>query len=59
MKLLGSTKIEIRKDKNGEDVPPLEITKIVLVYCNIVNNNYNKVPESYLHLKLMNRLVTC
>ena len=39
MKLLGSTKNEITKDKNGENVPQLEITEVVLVHCNIVNND--------------------
>ena len=40
MKLLGSTKIKISKDRNGENVPHLEITEVVLIDCNIVNNNY-------------------
>ena len=40
MKLLGSTKNKITKDKNGESVPHLEITEIVLVHCNMVNNDY-------------------
>ena len=40
MKLLGSTENEITKDKNGENVLHLEITKVVLVHCNIVNNDY-------------------
>ena len=40
MKLLGSTKNRITKDKNGENVPHLEITEVILVYCNIVNNDY-------------------
>ena len=40
MKLLGSTKYKITNDKNGENVPHSEITEVVLVYCNIVNNNY-------------------
>ena len=40
MKLLGSTKIKITEDKNSENVPHLEITKVVLVHCNIVNNDY-------------------
>ena len=40
MKLLGSTKIKITKDENDENVPYLEITEVVLVHCNIVNNNY-------------------
>ena len=42
MKLLGSTKNKITKDKNGENVPHLEITEVVLVHCNIVNNDYQK-----------------
>ena len=40
MKLLGSTKSKINKDENGGNVPHLEITEVVLVHCNIVNNNY-------------------
>ena len=42
MKLLGSTKIKINKDKNGKNVPHLEITKVILVHCNIVNNDYQQ-----------------
>ena len=42
MKLLGSTKNKITKDKNDENVPHLEITKVVLVHCNIVNNDYQQ-----------------
>ena len=38
MKLLESTKIKIIKDKNGDDMPYLEITEIVLIYYNIDNN---------------------
>ena len=40
MKLLGSTENKITKDKNGENVPHLEITEAVLVHCNMVNNDY-------------------
>ena len=40
MKLLGSTKNKITKDKNGENVLHLEITEVVLVHCNMVNNGY-------------------
>ena len=39
MKLLGSTKNIIVKGKNGENVPHLEITEVVLIHCNIVNND--------------------
>ena len=42
MKLFGSTENKITKDKNGENVPHLEITEVVLAHCNIVNNNYQQ-----------------
>ena len=42
MELHGSTENEITKDKNGENVPHLEITEVVLVHCNIVNNDYQQ-----------------
>ena len=42
LKLLGSTKNKIIKDKNGENVPHLEITEVVLVRCDIVNNDYQQ-----------------
>ena len=42
MKLLGSTESKITKDKNGENVPHLEIVELVLVQCNLVNNDYQQ-----------------
>ena len=42
MKLLGSTENKITKDKNGKNVPHLEITEAVLVHCNIFNNDYQQ-----------------
>ena len=42
IKLLGSTKNKIPKDKNGENRPHLEITEVVLVHCNIINNDYHQ-----------------
>ena len=42
MKLLGSTISKISKDKNGEDVPHLEIVEVVLVHCNLVNHDYQQ-----------------
>ena len=42
MKLLGSIENKITKDKNGENVPHLEITEVVLVHYNIVNNDYQQ-----------------
>ena len=48
MKLLGSAKNKITK--NGENLPHLEITEVVLVHCNIVNNDcqqYSKVLYTF------------
>ena len=42
MKLLGSTKNKITKDKNDENVPHLEVTEVVFVHCDIVNNDYQQ-----------------
>ena len=42
MKLIGSTENKITKDKNGENMSHLEITEVVLVHCNIVNNDYQQ-----------------
>ena len=42
MKLLGSTESKITKNKNGENVPHLEVVELVLVHCNIVNNDYQQ-----------------
>ena len=42
MKLLGSTENKIIKDQSGENVPNLDITKVVLVYYNIANNYYQQ-----------------
>ena len=42
MDLIGSTKSKITKNKNGENVPHLEITEVVLKHCNVVNNSYEQ-----------------
>ena len=39
MKLLKTIKSKITKDGNAENVPCLDITKVVLVHYNIFNNN--------------------
>ena len=54
MKLLGSTKDKITKDKNGENVPHLEITEVVLVHCDIVNNDYQQ-DSKLLYIFLPNK----
>ena len=42
MKLLGSIKSKITKDENGENLPHLEITEVVLIHFNVVNNDYQQ-----------------
>ena len=42
MKLLGSTKIKITKNENGENVPYLEIIEVLLIHYNVVNNSYQQ-----------------
>ena len=42
MKLLGSTRSKITKNENVENVHYLDITEIVLIHCNIVNNSYQQ-----------------
>ena len=40
MKLLGSTKSKTTKDESDENVSDLEIAEVVLVHCNIINNDH-------------------
>ena len=68
MKSLRSTKNKITKDKNGENVPRLEVNEVVLVLCNMVNNDYqhdsrvlytfvpNKSFGSLLHISPSNHI---
>ena len=52
MKLLGSTKNKITKDKNGENARHIEIT--VLIDCNFVNNDY-QLDSRVLHIFVPNK----
>ena len=45
MKLLGSTKKVVDKDKNGENVPKLESVEVVLVHCDLVKNDYHHTSK--------------
>ena len=59
MKLLGSTKSKITQDKNGENVPHLEITEVELVHSNIANNDYqqdSRVLSTFVPNKLFGSL---
>ena len=61
MQLLGSSKKVIDKNKNGELVPRLETVEVVLVHCNLVNNNYqqaSKVLFTFVPNKQFDQLIT-
>ena len=57
MKLLGSSENKLTKHKNGENVPHLEITEVVLVHCNIVSNDYQQDSRLSYTLFLINHLL--
>ena len=45
MKLLGSTKKDVGKDKDGENIPKLESVEVVLVHINSVKNDYQQTSK--------------
>ena len=60
MRLLGSTKKDVDKDKDGENVPKLESVEVALVHCNLVKNNYqhtSKVLFAFVPNKLFGKLI--
>ena len=61
MELLGSTEKVIESNKEGELVPALEAIEVVLVHCNLVNNNYQqaaKVLFTFVSNKQFGQLIT-
>ena len=61
MKLSGSAKIDVDKDKDGENVPKLESVEVVLVHCNLVSNCYqqaSKVLLTFVPNKQFGQLIT-
>ena len=60
MKLLGSAKKDADKDEDVENVPKLESVEVVLVYCNLVKNDYqhtSKVLFSFVLNKQFGQLI--
>ena len=61
MKLLGSTKQDSDKDKNGEYILKIESVRFVLMHSNLVNNSYqqaSKVLFTFLPNKQFGQLIT-
>ena len=54
MKLRGSTKSKISKNENGDNVPYLEVTEVVLMHCNIINNSYQQ-KSRFLYIFVPNK----
>ena len=62
MKLFASTKNKTNKDNNGETVPNLEVFEVVLINCNIVNNDYqqdSRVLYTFLSNKSLEIIRNC
>ena len=57
MQLLGSSKKDIDKNKDGEIEPILEAVEVILVHCNLVNNNYQQASKVFLLLYQISNLV--
>ena len=59
MKLHGTTKSKITKDENGENMPHLEFTEVILIHFNVVNNDYqqdSRVLHTFVHNKSFGQL---
>ena len=60
MKLLGSTESKITGEKNGENVPHLEVVEVVLIRCNTVDNSYqqnSRISHTFVPNKLFGSLL--
>ena len=61
MQILGSSKKDIDQNINGDIVPRLETAEVVLVHCNLVNNNYqqaSKVLFTFVPNKQFGQIIT-
>ena len=61
MQLLGNLKKDIDQNKDEEIVPKLETVEVVLMHCNLLNNNYqqaSKVLFTFVPNKQFGQLIT-
>ena len=61
LQLLGSSKKDIKNNKDGEIATKLKTVEVVLVHCNLVNNNYqqsSKVLFTFVPNKQFCQLIT-
>ena len=59
MKLFDSTKKLIDKIKNGEYVQSVAVVEVVLVQCNLADNQYQEKFEALYNFNLINLLLIC
>ena len=60
IRLLGSIKKDVDPDRNSENVPKLESVEVILVHCNLVNNDYqysSKVLFNFIPNKQFGQLI--
>lgn len=50
MELIESTKNEVTRDKNGEKIPHIKVTEVLLVRYNTVNNDYQNDSKSLVYI---------
>ena len=58
MKLLGLTERRVTINNNGENEPEQELTRVVLVNCDIINNQYqhdSRVLRAFVPNKLLDK----
>ena len=61
MQLLGSSNKDVHQNNDGENVIEQESVEVVLVQCNLVNNNYqqaSKVLFTFVSNKQFGQLIT-
>ena len=58
MRLFGITKNDADQDEDGEEMLKLESAEVILVHCNLVNNNYQQTSKVLFTFVLKNNLVS-
>ena len=58
MRLFGITKNDADQDEDGEEMLKLESAEVILVHCNLVNNNYQQTFKVLFTFVPKNNLVS-
>ena len=57
MKLIGSIKNMMVKDKNGKNVSHLEIIEAILEHCKLLTSVIKEIQEFYIYMSQINHLL--